>query len=168
MFFGICFLKLPHFNEIITKEIRCAIYKEGWDIQQGHSRPSLRQYLTKKNNNTNTILFIVVRGSIVLSCQCEFLMILIICCIFFLKVSVWTHTQTNNWYLKESLELSILEIILQCANKWALTRLKINLSKNYALTNHIYIYINIIWYSVTYKSWYAITPNIQTKLMTDI
>ena len=49
-----CFLKLPHFSEIITKEIRQAIYKEGFDIQLAHFRPSLRQYLTKKNNNTVT------------------------------------------------------------------------------------------------------------------
>ena len=49
-----CFLKLPHFSEIITKEIRRAIYKEELDIQLAHSRPSLCQYLTKKNNNTIT------------------------------------------------------------------------------------------------------------------
>ena len=49
-----CFLKLPHFSEIITKEIRRAIYKEGLDIQLAQPGPSLRQYLTKKNNNTIT------------------------------------------------------------------------------------------------------------------
>ena len=49
-----CFLKLPHFSEIITKEIRRAIYKKGLDIQLAYSGPSLRQYPTKKNNNTVT------------------------------------------------------------------------------------------------------------------
>ena len=49
-----CFLKLPHFSEIITKEICRAIYKEGLDLQLAHSEPSLHQYLTKKNNNTIT------------------------------------------------------------------------------------------------------------------
>ena len=47
-----CFLKLPHFSEIITKEIGRVIYKEGLDVQLAHSGPSLHQYLTKKNNNT--------------------------------------------------------------------------------------------------------------------
>ena len=51
---NICFLKLPHFSEIITKEIQRAIYKEGLDIQVSHSGPTLHQYLTKKNNNTIT------------------------------------------------------------------------------------------------------------------
>ena len=37
-----CFLKLPHFSEIITKETHRAIFKEGLDIQLTHSRPSLR------------------------------------------------------------------------------------------------------------------------------
>ena len=50
-----CFLKLPHFSEIITKEIRRAIYKEGLNIQLAHSGPLLHQYLTKKNNNTIAI-----------------------------------------------------------------------------------------------------------------
>ena len=49
-----CFLKLPHFSEIITKEIHGAIYKEGQDMQLAHSGLSLRQYITKKNNNTIT------------------------------------------------------------------------------------------------------------------
>ena len=49
-----CFLKLPHFSKMITKEIRRVIYKEGLDIQLAYSGPSLRQYLTKKNNNTVT------------------------------------------------------------------------------------------------------------------
>ena len=54
-----CFLKLPHFKEIITKEIitkeiRRAIYKEGLDILLAHPEPSLCQYLTKKNNNIVT------------------------------------------------------------------------------------------------------------------
>ena len=49
-----CFLKLPNFMEIITKKIHWAIYKEGIDIQLAHSRPSLHQYLMKKNNNTVT------------------------------------------------------------------------------------------------------------------
>ena len=49
-----CFLKLPHFSEIITKEICRAIYKEGLDIQLAHSGASLCQYLMKKNNNTIT------------------------------------------------------------------------------------------------------------------
>ena len=49
-----CFLKLPHFSEIITKEIRRAIYKKGLDIRLAHSGPSQCQYLTKKNNNTST------------------------------------------------------------------------------------------------------------------
>ena len=53
------FLKLPHFSEIITKEIHRAIYKEGLDIQLAQSEPSLRQYLTNKNNNT-----IITRGQI--------------------------------------------------------------------------------------------------------
>ena len=52
---NVCFLKLPHFSEIITKEIRRAIYKEGLDIQLSHPRHSQRQYLTKENNNTVTI-----------------------------------------------------------------------------------------------------------------
>ena len=43
-----CFLKLPHFSETITKEIRKAIHKEGLDIQLAHTGPSLRQHLTKK------------------------------------------------------------------------------------------------------------------------
>ena len=43
-----CFLKLPHFGQIISKEIRRAIFKEGLNIQLTHSGPSLRQYLTKK------------------------------------------------------------------------------------------------------------------------
>ena len=38
-----CFLKLPRFSEILTKETRTAIYKEGLNIQLTHSRPSLRQ-----------------------------------------------------------------------------------------------------------------------------
>ena len=37
-----CFLNLPHFSEIITKEIRRVIYKEGLHIQLAHSGPSLR------------------------------------------------------------------------------------------------------------------------------
>ena len=41
-----------HFYEIIAQEIRRTIYKEGLDIKLVHSGPSLRQYLTKKNNNT--------------------------------------------------------------------------------------------------------------------
>ena len=49
-----CFLRLPHFSEIISKEIRRAIYQEGLNIQLAHSGPSQRQYLTKKNNNTIT------------------------------------------------------------------------------------------------------------------
>ena len=49
-----CFLKLPRFSEVITKEIYRAIYKEGIDIQLPHARPSLCQYLMKKNNNTVT------------------------------------------------------------------------------------------------------------------
>ena len=49
-----CFLKLPHFSEIIIKEIHRAIYKKGLDIQLAHSGPTLRQYLTKKNNNAVT------------------------------------------------------------------------------------------------------------------
>ena len=49
-----CFLKLPHISEIITKEIRRAIYKEGLDIQLTHSGPSRRQYLTKNDINTVT------------------------------------------------------------------------------------------------------------------
>ena len=36
-----CFLKLPHFSEIITKEIHRATYKEGLVIQLAHSRPLL-------------------------------------------------------------------------------------------------------------------------------
>ena len=47
-----CLLKLTHFSEIITKEIRRAISKEGLHMQLVHSRLSLRQYLTKKNPNT--------------------------------------------------------------------------------------------------------------------
>ena len=47
-----CLLKIPNFSEIITKEIRKAIYMEGLDIQLAHSGPSRRQYVTKKNNNT--------------------------------------------------------------------------------------------------------------------
>ena len=35
-----CFLKLPHFSEIITKETCLAIYKERLYIQQAHSIPS--------------------------------------------------------------------------------------------------------------------------------
>ena len=49
-----CFLKLPHFSEIIIKWICRAIYKEGLDIQMTHSGPSLCQYPTKKNDNTIT------------------------------------------------------------------------------------------------------------------
>ena len=49
-----CFLKLPHFREIIIKEIRRAIHKEGLDIQLGHSGPLPRQYLMKKNNNLHS------------------------------------------------------------------------------------------------------------------
>ena len=49
-----CFLKLPHFSETITKEIRKAIHKEGLDIQLAHSGPSLRQHLTKKHKNVIT------------------------------------------------------------------------------------------------------------------
>ena len=47
-------MKLPHFSEIITKEIHRAIYKEALDIQLAHFGPSLCQYLTKKNNKTVT------------------------------------------------------------------------------------------------------------------
>ena len=54
-----CFLKLPHFSEIITKEIHRAIYKEGLDIQLAHSGPSQHQYLMKKNNNTITTYTLV-------------------------------------------------------------------------------------------------------------
>ena len=43
----------------------------------------------------------------------------------------------------------MLEIILFCANKCALTHLKIVLSTNYLLTNH-YIYIYIYIYIYTY------------------
>ena len=49
-----CFLNLPHFSEIITKEIRRAIHKGALDIQLSHYRSSLRQYLAKKKNN-NTV-----------------------------------------------------------------------------------------------------------------
>ena len=49
-----CFLKLPRFSEIISKEIRRAIYKEGLDTQLAHSGPSLHQYLMKKNKSTVT------------------------------------------------------------------------------------------------------------------
>ena len=52
--FNNCFLKQPHFSEITTKEISRAIYKEGLDIKLAHCGPLLRQYLTKKNNNTIT------------------------------------------------------------------------------------------------------------------
>ena len=52
--FNTCFLQLPHFSEIITKEIHRSINKEGLDIQLAHPGSSLRQYLTKKNNNTIT------------------------------------------------------------------------------------------------------------------
>ena len=48
-----CFRKLPHFREIITKEIRRAIYKEEVDIQMANSGTS-RQYLTNKKKNTVT------------------------------------------------------------------------------------------------------------------
>ena len=52
--FNTCVLKLPHFREIMTKEIHRAFYKERLDIQLAHSRPLLCQYLTKKNHNTIT------------------------------------------------------------------------------------------------------------------
>ena len=52
--FNTCFLKLPHFSEIITKEIRRAIYKEGLKIHLDYFGPLLRQYQTKKNDNTIT------------------------------------------------------------------------------------------------------------------
>ena len=51
---NICFLKLPHFSEIITKKIRRAIYQEGLNIQLAHFGPSPCQYLMKKNHNTIT------------------------------------------------------------------------------------------------------------------
>ena len=54
-----CFLKLPHFSEIITKEIRSAIYTKGLDVQLAHYPPSLREYLTKKNNHTVTTFTLV-------------------------------------------------------------------------------------------------------------
>ena len=34
-----CFLKLPYFSRIITKEIRWAIYKEALDIKLAHPDP---------------------------------------------------------------------------------------------------------------------------------
>ena len=43
-----CFLKLPHFSELITKEIRSAMYKEELDIQLVHFRLSQRQYQRRK------------------------------------------------------------------------------------------------------------------------
>ena len=49
-----CFLKLPCFSEIITKEIRRAVCKEGIYIQLAHPGSSLRQYQTKKNNTITT------------------------------------------------------------------------------------------------------------------
>ena len=50
---NICFLKLPHFSEIIIKEIRKAIYKEELDIQLAHTGLSLHHQM-KKNNITIT------------------------------------------------------------------------------------------------------------------
>ena len=49
-----CFLKLPHFSKIITREIRWAIYKDGLDIRLALSGPPQCQYRTKKNNNAIT------------------------------------------------------------------------------------------------------------------
>ena len=94
-----CFLKLPHFSEIITKEIRWAIYKGGLDIQLAHSGLSLRQYLTKKNNYTITTCTLAnspIRDPNI--CQKTFTIYRLIC------------LKCNNFYIGSTIKLDHIRI----------------------------------------------------------
>ena len=112
-----CFQKLPHFSEIITKEICRVIYKEELHIQLTHSGPSLRQRLTKKNNNTITTFTLAncpIRDRII--CQKKLYHLICLKCHTFY---IWSTIRPLHIRIKEHLNLRISSFrkhLIKCKN----------------------------------------------------